>query len=174
MVLSWQRGRLVFSVVASGPPDEMVTALPMLVDLATRADTRIASQPPGHDCQGAGTPSAAQRLARYKDLVPRLPDDEAFGEEMHSTGVSAIPNALIVLDSQIADARSTTRGSSRTGLHTVEKRLLGVSKRFEPEDSDAKDPATTFPAVTVGYHLYADQNGAREALGPQPPRSRCG
>jgi hypothetical protein len=168
VVLSWQRGRLVFSVVASGPPDEVATALPMLVDLATRADTRIASQPafPATIARGPEyLPSTAQRLMRYKDLVPRLPDDEAFGEDMHSTGISAIPNALIVLDSQIADAPVNDARFVQNRLHTTEKRLLGVSKRFEPADSDEDDPATTFPAVTVGYHLYADQNGAREAVG---------
>lgn len=168
MLLSWQRGRVVFSTMATGTTDSATAALVTLVDLATHADTRIASRP-AFPAQVAAAPAfmgtAARRLELYQALNDRLPDDDAFGDIVEGTGVSAIPNSLIVLDSQIADASMSDARVVADRLLKSERHILGTSKRYEPSGADYDKPSTRFPAVTVGQHLYADADGAHEAFG---------
>jgi hypothetical protein len=70
MLLSWQRGRLVFAAGATGPTDAATASLVNLVDLATRADTRIASQP-AFPNQGAAAPAFMGTAAWRLDCTRR-------------------------------------------------------------------------------------------------------
>lgn len=171
VVLAWQRGRLVFSVLAFGAPDAATAALPALAELAARSETRIAGLPAlPAELPGAPSfmPPAERRLDLYKSLAERLPADDAFGADMATLGAQSISNALIVLDSPRAAAPASDPRFVADRLLTSERRILGVGKQFDPADSDPDTPSTLYPTISVGYHLYADADGAREALGASP------
>jgi hypothetical protein len=170
VMLAWQRGRLAFSVTATGEPDSITPALLVnLAEMATRTDTRAASQPalPAQfPMSPAFMATAQRRLELYQALADRLLPDDALGADYNTNqGVSAIPNALMVLDSTIAEAPVNDPKFVKDRLLTSERHILGVSKRFQPANTDDDDPATQFPAVAIGHHVYADADGAREAFG---------
>jgi hypothetical protein len=167
MLLVWQRGRLVFTTVATGSTEVANGSLLNLVDLAARADTRIASLPafPTEISPSpAYMPSAAQRLRAYQALADRLPVDDALGETVELFGVASIPNTLIVLDSRIADAPVSDARFVKNRLMDDERRVLGIAQRFSGAHPDPSVPASSYPGVAVGYHLYADAAGAQEAF----------
>jgi hypothetical protein len=167
-MIAWQRGRLVFTVSAFGAPDTANAALPALVELAARAEIRIVSQPALPENMPPTSPylgTAAQRLELYKALADRQIPGDTFGAAQKSDGVSAIPNALFVLDSQIADPSLTNPRLVADRLLTSERRILGTNQQFGADGPKDGPVSTTFPRVSVGYHLYADADGAREAMG---------
>ena len=177
VMLAWQRGRLVFSTTATLPsdstPQAATTALTRLVEMATRTDARAASLPAlarQLPMAPAFMGTAQRRLELYQALAERLLPDDALGDAYNADlGVSAIPNALMVLDSQIAEAPVSDPTFVKERLLTSERHILGVSKRYQPAASDDDDPSTQYPTVAIGHHVYADADGAREAFGAPLP-----
>jgi hypothetical protein len=167
-LIAWQRGRLVFTVATFGSPDVVGAALPALAELVARAEVRISAQPalPDQITPGpAYMATAARRLELYKLLADRQVPDDLFGAGLKPDGVEALPNALIVLDSLIADPSLRDPRLVADRLLRSERRILGANKQFDAV-SQADDPdSATYPRVSVGHHLYADADGAREAMG---------
>jgi len=164
----WQRGRLVFATVGTGSADTANASVPSLMELAARADIRIAGLtafPAQIGLSPAYMPSAAERLNVYKALADRLPADEALGEDLASFGVVAIPNALIIFDSKIADAPVSDARFVKDRLLNDEHRILGIALRFSAAHPNPANPDTSYPGVALGYHVYADVAGAQEAFG---------
>ncbi|MBA2450502.1 MAG: hypothetical protein H0V51_21010 [Chloroflexi bacterium] len=162
----WRRGRVAFAVVASGPPVVADAAASLVAELAQRADTRLATLPPLPAPVAAPTwmPPVQARLGLYRALVDRtLPDDAFVG--FQSPGVDTIGNAELLNDGpRLAEAPISDPAVLRERLLERERRILGIHKEYLPVPEAADPPDTRFPSLASGYHLYADADGAREAL----------
>ena len=176
VMLAWQRGRLAFSTTATLPsdstPQAATTALTRLVEMATRTDARAASLPallaqawrrpswarPSADWSCIRrSRSGSYRTTRWRCLQRRSRRERD-------------PNALMVLDSQIAEAPVSDPTFVKDRLPTSERHILGVSKRYQPAASDDDDPSTQYPAVAIGHHVRRRRWRAR---GVVRPSRRC-
>jgi len=172
LLMAWQRGRVVLTASANGSLDATDAALPAVTDLANRGDKLFS---PGSGYQSSTTTPvpdylvpADKRLPIYKAAAARLLADDALGDEMTSTGVSSIPNSLLILDSwrNVRTAGDVVVTYDEVLHH--EQHLLGVSKEYDQTDADPDSPISQFPSVSVGYHLYANGDAARAAIDTNP------
>ena len=79
--------------------------------------------------------------------------------------VDTIGNAELLNDGpRLAEAPISDPAVLRERLLERERRILGIHKEYLPVPEAADPPDTRFPSLASGYHLYADADGAREAL----------
>jgi len=173
LLIAWRRGRVVYTASAITAPDAAEAAQPAVLDLANRAD-KIADadyrtpdrfRPPTPEYM----PSPAMRLALYRAAAEALVDDDAMGDALASTGVNSIPNALLILDVQRNVRGWNDMLAEQRQLQDVEHHILGVSKEFDQANADPKSPISQYPSISVGYHVYADDDGAHQAVAQARP-----
>lgn len=163
----WRQGRLAFSVLSYGTPEQADAAMPLVLELARKQQARVAALPTPPATFGAppaGMPAAQARVEWYRQLADRVLPDEAAGANLESQGVSSISNAIMVLDARDAAPSLQDPMTVVDRLLAREHRVVGVSKSYQPVEGMSDPPDTRFPDISVGYHLYADAAGATEAL----------
>ena len=173
LLIAWRRGRVVYTASAITAPDAADAAQPAVLDLANRAD-KIADadfrtpdrfKPPTPEYM----PSPEMRLALYQGAANALPADDAFGDEFTATGVNSVPNALLILDDRRNVRAWNDMLAEQRQLQDVEHHILGVSKEFDQANADPDSPISQYPSVSVGYHLYADNDGGHQAVDQARP-----
>ena len=163
----WHRGRVAFLLSLQGEnADAVDAARGMGHELAQQFDTWIAGRPALPTSVGAPPayqPSTQERLRLYRALVDRLLPDESF-PDLEPFGIDTVTNAEMINDASLADAPVNTPRAAYDRVVRSERRVLGVRRSWESSGERATPPETRFPELTVVYNLYADADGAREAL----------
>ena len=163
----WQRGRLAFLMSVQGEDPEVVDAARgMGGDLARALDAWVAGRPSLPTTVGspqAYLPSTQERLRLYRALIGRLLPVDVFPELNHY-GVDTVTNAEAINDASLADAPVDTPSAAYDRMVRAERRILGVGRNWETPEESGTPLGTRFPELGVAYTLYADADGAREAL----------
>lgn len=158
-LIIWRRGRLAFLVFGEVPPPTTPDASVPL-QLARRADAFLARQPqpPTFGPSASYLPSAARRLDLLQQLATRLLPDGAFAPLETEGGAITVSNPFLQALAQGADALGGPRPVLDL-LVTRERRITGLSQNFLPSEG-----AGPRPEVALGYEVYADSDGAGEAV----------
>ena len=167
-IVAWRRRRVVWVVAAVGTPETSDAAIPMALDRpwytmpAWRRSRRSRRSPrPGRP----RCPTRRHGSTLYQGLNDRLLGGYPFVEPSDTVGTSAIPNAMLLLDSRhVAGALADATALLRARLVDQEKHIVGISRDLRATEASSTPPGSRFPNAAFGYHLYADAEGAAEAL----------
>ena len=71
---------------------------------------------------------------------------------------------MLLLDSRHAPGALADATALRARLVDQEKHIVGISRDLRATEASSTPPGSRFPNAAFGYHLYADAEGAAEAL----------
>lgn len=169
-IVLWQRGRMVFTLAASGAPAAVDALTPGLPAVADNAASRLAALPEPPATFGppaAYLPSGIATLQLLQSLHQRLLPDDAFpGLELDVEDPMSIPE--LMHETPVAAAPISDVRVYKQRAVEAERLIIGLSKAYKTPGAAANPPGSTYPLVNTGYYVYADALGAAEAINAPP------